>query len=211
MSISNFVSFSYAGLKSEDFGVINGQIDGSVMLEDIFLPQRTILEEQVKNNPKPYFMGTTLQPLEFDMTIIFEESFSQHDLRSVARWLFNHDYYQELYFGDDVLMDQPERIFYALIEGDSKLYRNAIGQGYITVHVRCNSPYAYSPVINSKIYDQVNSDSNINYNINNLSNGIFSGTKMNGNNVQLNLNNLKWSDIPSDLTWVDLIDWMKGE
>lgn len=202
MSILNFMSMSYAGQKSEDFGIMHGTIGGSVFLEDIFLPSRSILEEKVRDNPNPYFMGTEMQPLEFDMTLIFEEHYNDRELREVKRWLFNHQYYQELYFGDDY-DQQPEKIYYALITGDSKLYHNAHGEGYFTVHVRCDSPYGYAPQYLTNEYDQINSDIPIGYNIPDLSTGVFEQTRMNGNSVELNATEKKWSDFPEDATWLD--------
>lgn len=50
------------------------------------------------------------------------------------------DYYKPFY-----TVDNPNRIFYCMLEGDSKLVHNGLKQGYITLTMRCDSPYSYTP------------------------------------------------------------------
>ncbi|MCR8994658.1 phage tail domain-containing protein [Brevibacillus laterosporus] len=132
------VNFYYDGIYSVDMGVINCQIDGG-MFEEAFLPSRKIEEVSVNGRDKPYFQNVGLEPLEFEMTFAFEFGYDEKRLREVARWL-HQDYYKPFY-----TIDNPNRIFYVMAEGDSKLVHNGGKQGYITLKMRCDSAYSYTP------------------------------------------------------------------
>jgi phage-related protein len=121
------------------------------MQEDIFFPSREIIEEKVKGNDKPYFMRTETEPLKFSVSFAFEETWNTEKIREVARWLTQHDYYQELYFVNEDGLGS-ERIFYAMFVEDSTLIHNCLKEGYINLTVRCDSPYTYSPIMTSRLY-----------------------------------------------------------
>lgn len=132
------VNFYYDGIYSVDMGVFNCQIDGG-MFEEAFLPSREINETKVNGRSKPHFQSVGLEPLSFEMTFAFEFGYDEQRIREVARWLMQ-DYYKPFY-----TIDNPNRIFYCMAEGDSKLVHNGAKQGYITLTMRCDSPYSYTP------------------------------------------------------------------
>lgn len=206
MAILSSWKMSYNGIKSEDMGMYHGTVGTSGMLEENFLPVRSMITERIRGKDKSYFMDVEYENLEFDITLIFDRTDSDYwtdnKIREIARWLFSPTYPAELYFTNDY-NQKPERIFYGLFVGDSKLIHNGYKQGYINLHFESNSPYSYSPYIESEIYNQINSDNPINYSITDLSNGIFNNTIINGGNVQLKGGEPTWLDDTEEETWLD--------
>jgi phage-related protein len=132
------IHFSYDGVYSVDMGLLNCQISGG-MFEETFLPTRNIKETKVSGRDKPYFQSIELEPLSFNLTFAFEYSYDERRIKEVAGWLMQ-PFYKPFY-----TVDNPNRIFYCMIEGDSKLVHNGLKQGYITLTMRCDSPYSYTP------------------------------------------------------------------
>ena len=75
------------------------------------------------------------------MSFAFENTWDDKLIRDVARWL-SQDSYKPLWFTED-----PGRIFYCMFIDDAQLIHNGLKQGYITLKMRCDSPYTYSPVL----------------------------------------------------------------
>lgn len=131
--------FTFNGESSEDMGVIIASPSGGLFQES-FLPTRSIVETSVRGKNKRYFKGVESEPLSFSLTIFIAEWRDRDNLRQIARWLFQ-DYYKPLWFDTN-----PERIGYAIFEGDSNLFHNGCKDGYIELNVRFDSSYKYSPV-----------------------------------------------------------------
>ncbi|TVX86081.1 phage tail domain-containing protein [Paenibacillus agilis] len=131
------IHFAYDGVYSVDMGLLNCQVDGG-MFEETFLPTRSITEAKISGRDKPYFQSLDVEPLRFGLTFAFEHGYTEKLLRDVARWLYQ-PYYKPFY-----TIDNPNRVFYCMAEGDSQLFHNGIKQGYITVTMRCDSPYSYT-------------------------------------------------------------------
>lgn len=132
-------SFYYAGICSEDMGIENVTVDVS-MFEEPFIATRDILELQIRGNDRPYFQGLNLSPLVLNLTFAFKETYDEKKIRATARWL-SQAYYKPFYTADN-----PNRIFYCVLVGDSRLVHNGLKQGYVNLQMRCDSPYTYSPV-----------------------------------------------------------------
>lgn len=135
------IHFSYDGVKSVDMGLLNCKIDGG-MFEETFLASREIQETKINGNNKPYFSKVGFEPLEFKLTFAFEHSYDERKIREVARWL-NQEYYKPFY-----TIDNPDRIFYCMLVGDSNLVHTGNKEGYIELTFRCDSPYSYTQTIN---------------------------------------------------------------
>lgn len=131
--------FTFDGISSEEMGVQVVSLS-SGLFEEQFLPDRQINETEVRGRDKPYFQGVDTKPLSFPLSIFIYDWRNRDNLRQIARWLYK-DYYKPLYFDTN-----PQRIFYAMVEGVSTLFHNGTRDGYITLNIRCNSPYSYSPV-----------------------------------------------------------------
>lgn len=130
--------FSFDGKSSQDKGVMMVKPNGG-LYDEFFLPNRSIVEQSVPGRSAPYYVRVDSEPLSFPIAIALIDRDYRNQLRDVARWLFT-DEYKPLYFESN-----PHRVFYAMFEGDSSLIHNGLKQGYITLNVRTNSPFGFSP------------------------------------------------------------------
>ena len=200
MPILDSLYFSYAGEKSIEHGIIHVTLN-SGMLEEPFAASRNILETSTRGRDKPYFQGTQKQPLQFDVSFAFEDRWEQSKIQKVVRWLTEQDQYQELFFANEQ-GNSIEKIYYALVVNEPRLVHNALQQGYVNLTFRCDSPYAYSPILLSPLYKV-----NQNTYIEEISR--FDGSKKNlvldaDGKLVLNPHRTKWNDYPSTWTWAEL-------
>lgn len=198
MAIRSSLYFEFAGKKSIDFGIINVNMS-SGMQEETFVASREINETKIRGRDRPYFHGVKSDPLKIKVSFAFEDTFDTDKIREVARWLTDQTNYQPLIFSEN-----NERIYYAMVVGDSTLIHNCLSQGYISLEFRCSDPYSYSPEILSRIYDW----NEIPYT---LAETVFvGGFKENliiepNNYLELNPTKTKWSDYTSITKWSDLV------
>lgn len=194
------IHFVYDGVKSVDMGLINVKLDGG-MYEEAFLPSREIEEEEIVGRDKPYHRRVRLSPLEFELTFAIEDGYDNQRIREIARWL-NQDYYKPFY-----TLENPDRIFYCMLEGDSSLFHNGIQQGYITLTMRCDSPFSYTPheYINPLVYGSKKEVTTIHEDTFNNDMGSFQNNiKINtDNNIEIDRANVNWSML-SGQKWSDL-------
>lgn len=149
--ITNSIYFKYAGIKSTDFGLMNVST-GNGMMEEDFVANRTVTEDKVRGRAKSYFKGMEYEPLSLRLTIAFEDTWTNSQIRAVARWLTNQSYYQPLELSvDGVFNDdddfpagrQYNRVYYAISTDSSSITHNGIDQGYFTITFKTNAPWAY--------------------------------------------------------------------
>lgn len=153
MSIAESLYFVYDGIRSDEMGLINVNLETG-MLEEHFLPEQTIKEITIRGRDTPYFVETSREPFTLSLNFAFMDTFDEDKIRNVVNWIANQPYYKPLYFSDNI-----DKWYYTLYTGESKLLHNALKQGYITIQMRNISPYVYSPVIQPGIYDfSLNSD-----------------------------------------------------
>lgn len=131
------IHFMYDGISSKDMGVFIAWKDDG-LFEDNFLPNRKIVEKKIANREKPYFQRVEHEPLSFSLSFAIENWEHRETLRKLARWFFQ-PHYKPLVFDSN-----PNRVFYAMFEGDSKLLHNGLNEGYIELNIRCDSPYSYT-------------------------------------------------------------------
>ncbi|MEX0595456.1 MAG: distal tail protein Dit, partial [Candidatus Paceibacterota bacterium] len=136
-----YVDFVYDGKTSWDMGVIQAYRDSSLYEED-FLSNRSIKEEKVRGNDTPYLFSVEKEPYSFELGMFFEKDISNAEinLRKIARWL-DKSYYKPFYF-----KDKPDQIFYCMPTETPSMAHSGIKKGFISLTMRCNSPYSYSPV-----------------------------------------------------------------
>jgi len=120
---------------------------GNELYEETFAANRTIKETKVKNNDTPFFESIDAEPLSFPLTLYVNKRFNENDLSNIKKWLLL-DNYAPLSFEADL-----DKVYYAAFHDVSNLKHNGLGDGYITVQVRCDSPYSYSHMISSSYYD----------------------------------------------------------
>lgn len=184
--------FVYDGISSKDMGVFIGTTKTG-LFEENFLPTRNIVERKIANRDKPYLQRVELDPLSFPLSFILEDWELSNDrdyVRKIARWLFQ-DYYKPLIFDSN-----PNRIFYALVEGSSSLFHNGLEDGYVEMNVRCDSPYAYSAeYYEDKIeFSDANISQTISNDIGNFDNGIHDNTITTANGLTVEKPLAMWSD-----------------
>jgi phage-related protein len=138
--------FVYDGIRSSDMNSTQASLSGG-LFEEYFLATKTINEQKIRGRDKPYHMGTEREPLTLPLTFYFERGLTTDEINEIKRWL-DQPYYKPFYF-----TDYPEKIFYCMYQGDSKILHNGIANGVVTLQFRCNAPYAFSPVYTSEIYD----------------------------------------------------------
>nr|WP_251035388.1 phage tail domain-containing protein [Paenibacillus sp. ISL-20] len=118
------------------------------MQEESFLPEQTIKEVTIRGRDTPYFIETERRPFTISLSFVFENDFDDEQLFRVANWLGNQHYYKPLYFSDNI-----DKWYYVLYTGGASLLHNTLKQGYIQIQMRSLSPYTYSPIYESNIYD----------------------------------------------------------
>jgi predicted phage tail component-like protein len=119
----------------------------SGMYQETFLSTRNIIEQETRYNSKPYFIEAKEQPRQIQVSFAFYDGFDEDKLHAVARAL-KKDYYSPLIFSEN-----PDKIYYALCIDENNLIHTGTEQGYITLTFRLNSPYCFSPVYSSPLYD----------------------------------------------------------
>lgn len=132
-------SFTFNNVSSEDMGVTIASVETG-LFEEPLVSDREIVETEIPGRDKPYLQRVDKMPLSFSLTIFLEEWRTRDNLRAVARWLFQ-PYYLPLVFDSN-----RSRIYYAILEGESNLMHNGARDGYVTLNVRCDSPFVYSPI-----------------------------------------------------------------
>lgn len=139
--IKESLYFTFNGRNSTDFGIINVSIGSTGLYEESFMSSRSIVEQKVNGNPKPFLYRVDREPLTIPLSFYFEDTWNDELIDEICDWL-DVDYYQQLGFDQNF-----DRIFYAMPVNDTSLIHNGLKQGYLTLNMRCNSPYAYSRVL----------------------------------------------------------------
>ena len=138
-----FVSteFIYDGVYSKDMGVDLVSVTNGAT-KTLFGYNRNIDKEMIGDivfTPKGY----SYSPLTFTITIA---KINPDDLdwdfktkTELIRWLYQEDY------KPFISLDNPEVIYYCKAVGEGERYDTGHQQGYATIKMECNSPYAYTP------------------------------------------------------------------
>lgn len=142
--------FSFAGRKSTDFNIVNVSVSDG-LFEEPLTSAKSINEVTVRGNPKPYFVETKREPKTFPLRFAFEETWDDDLINDIVRWL-DVDFYEPLFFSENI-----DRVFYAMpVDGIQKIH-NGLKQGYLTLNIRCDSPFSYGHEIVTQPYNVDNS------------------------------------------------------
>ena len=141
-------TFKFNDKVSSEFGLYLASLDTSTKNAP-FAVERTINEEKVRNNPIPFFFGIDENPLYFKLTMYREEEWDYDTKVEIVRWLFQDEYKQ--FISEDhsqiiyncIIVDDPEKILVGNV------------QRLIELTFRCDSPWAWSPVLSTN-YDLSN-------------------------------------------------------
>ena len=145
-TIKEKLFFNFDGKKSSDFNLVHVTLDNG-MYEETLVSSREIVETNISGNPKPMFTRVDYSPLEFELVLAFDGHFDNRKMDDIIRWLFVDTYKPFYFYGNE------NRMVYCMPVDDSMLSHTGMGQGYMTVKMRCNSPFYYSPIILSEEYD----------------------------------------------------------
>lgn len=137
--------FHFAGQYSTDLGIYLVRLRTG-LTSSPFLAEKELIEESIMGRDKPYLLGVRRTPLTLSLTLACEEPWTFERRRELARWL-STDSYELLYSAKE-----PYKWYYAQYMGGVDLSHSTAMQGYIEVQMRCDSPYAYSPIFNTE-YD----------------------------------------------------------
>jgi phage-related protein len=140
------LNFNFDGVDSTNYPIVNINV-GNGLFTEFFLAPRTILEDKVRGNDKPYFQGIERQPLSFPLSFYFTDVWDEDMIREIVRWL-DVDYYRPFYF-----TDSPDRILYCMPTDSPQILHNGLKNGYVTLNLRVDSPNVVSPTIMTDVYD----------------------------------------------------------
>lgn len=188
------IHFMYDNISSKDMGIQIAWSRGG-LFEENFLPRRRIMEKKIANNEKPYFQRVEHEPLSFNLSFYLEKWLDAPDIRKMARWLFQ-PYYKPLIFDNN-----PNRVLYALVEGDSTLLHNGLKQGYVELSIRCDSPYTYSHEFrfNNMEFRDSNTGYQIIDDINSFEQGSFFNTKITSNGLTIDKIDNSWGALYANI------------
>lgn len=137
-----YVTLNFNGKSSSDFGIVCANGTGNGQFQDIFAANKTINEDTTTQQPIPYFKYVSKAPLDLPpINLFWTNGFNEEGLQLVKQWL-NKDTYSEFYFEE-----YPIRHYFGMMYADDTLTHNGAGEGFATIKIRCNGPYAYSPMI----------------------------------------------------------------
>lgn len=140
--------FSFDGIKSTRFGIVNVKIEDGLYSETI-AGSKEINEVFIAGRRDPYFFGIVEEPITIKLKFFFPDGWDEEQLDRTIRWL-NVDTYRPLFFEGDI-----DKVYHALpIDGIDKIH-NGLKEGYLELTMRCSSSRAmshdmYTPIINTK-------------------------------------------------------------
>lgn len=149
--IRESLEFTYDGIASQNRGLYNIAV-ASGLLDEPITGRRTIQEDRDISG-KRYLKKVDNEPLEFPVSFYFKDKYDDDKIRETVRWLLQDSYKPLIFSGN------PNRVFYAVFIGDTRLVHNGLKEGYLTLTVRCDSNHAYSKVIASELHDLSNNSS----------------------------------------------------
>ncbi len=135
--IHESIYFTYDGEQSNQYGVVNVKVS-SGLYKQHFMSQREIIETEQPDSDFPSFQKIKRQPIQFSLTLYFEDGFTDDQLQDL-RQLFNVNFYKPMVFSED-----STKIYYCVPVDLSELNHNGAKQGYVTISFRCNSPFSFS-------------------------------------------------------------------
>lgn len=152
--------FNYDGKSCRDFGLMLVNLDNAMLEEQLTAP-RNLIETRSRGNDDSFLHYVEEEPIEFDMVLAFVDQITDENMDAIIRWLFQ-DTYKPLYFENS-----PNKLFYCMAVGEPIITHNGLRQGYITVHMKCNSSKIKSPLQYTPLYDLTNNAGNYKITINN--------------------------------------------
>ncbi|MCR4361980.1 phage tail family protein [Bacillus subtilis] len=142
-TIKDKLYFNFDGKSSRDFKLLSVVMDNG-MYEETMVSSRDINETEIRGSSKPMLNSIKDTPLQFELTLAFEQAYTDDDIDAIIRWLFV-DNYRPLYFEE-----KEDKVYMCLPVDDTKIVHNGLREGYFTITMRCDSSNVYSPVVTSE-------------------------------------------------------------
>ena len=139
--------FEFDGKASDEYYGIKNISISSGLFNEPFLPSRSINEVSVPYNNKPYFINTRKDPKSLTLGFYPDDGWNDETMNAIARWL-DVEEYKPLVFSS-----MPDKVMYAIPVDSSDITHNGLGQGYITLTMRLDSPNSYSHEKTTGWYD----------------------------------------------------------
>ena len=138
---SGATQFTFAGVNSEEYDLLNFSTSSGGLNTDSFVGSRVIIEEKIQGRDAPYFYNVERNPMSFKVKFGFagNREIEESELDDITDW-FIQDTYQPLVFSDN-----PDKIYYVIFDGIPNFVHNGAKSGYFTLNARSLYPY---PVIN---------------------------------------------------------------
>ncbi|MCO7126626.1 phage tail family protein [Sporolactobacillus shoreicorticis] len=140
---NKYLNLVFDGKESRKSGFMCVQLNEGLM-SDTFIANKTINETSAEKRDVPYFRSVSSSPLEFDLNLLWINKITEKGEQLLRQWL-NKKTYSEFYF-----KEYPIRRYFGIMTTASQNYSGA-NEGYTSIHIRCNSPYAYSPAFHDYI------------------------------------------------------------
>ncbi len=195
------INFRYDNIHSQDMGV-HIAWNSKGLFKENFLPNRKIIEKKIANREKPYFQRVEHEPLSFSLSFAIADWENPETLRKLARWFFQ-PYYKPLVFDSN-----PNRVFYAIFEGDSSVFHNGMGEGYIELNIRCDSPYSYTfeQTKEDTEFRDSNIGTSVKINSSNFALGVLDNTEITSNGITVGNYPTTWGAVYASTTiWGGII------
>lgn len=141
--IKESLYFTFDNIPSSNFNILNVSVQ-SGLFEESFIANRNLIETTVRGKTKPYLSEVRRDPISFQLTFYFEEYWNDQLIDDICDWL-DVDYYRPLAFESNL-----DRVFYAIPTESLSMVHNGLKQGYVTLTMRCDSPYCYSREIEKR-------------------------------------------------------------
>lgn len=108
----------------------------------------SIIEEKISGRDIPYFYGTDISPLEFEITFAINDPIDLDDLKILVSKLLYYKTYKPITFGEIVDSSYVAKtpVYYVVFTGQPKFEYTALDDkvvGYFTLNARCNAPYGF--------------------------------------------------------------------
>jgi len=138
------LDFQYAGKSSASFNLQIASFGRNSEVSQTIGPNYNIIEEQVRNRDKPFFLGVEVgSKLTFPITLVYVNDVTQgpihkQEISRISRWLFKREYH-ELKIIDE---EYGEAVFNCILTNSKRV--DISGYSYaIEVEAVCDRPWGY--------------------------------------------------------------------
>lgn len=134
-------TFTYAGEKSEDYGIYNVNISQSTGLSEPFASNATLHKISSPRISKNYLQFVERAPIQFSLEFYLDDKWSDENLIKISRWLCQ-DTYKPMIFSE-----APQRIYDCIAVNDASYVHNCLKDGYVQMTFECKDCYSHSAVL----------------------------------------------------------------